>query len=174
MDIFYDDILIGRLNEQITLTQSEYLRSANILVLGDVLEHMIDPWLVLTQIHKFANPNAYILISIPTITSLLSTKRILSHGFRYKQSGIFDFTHLRFFSFSTIQEMIDLACPHRHVHHRRLICPDSVQIYQSRSSDGNIFLTDNISVSVKSVMPNWDMDIFTRGVVSVVMPVSVK
>ena len=102
-DIFYDDILIGRLNEQITLTQSEYLRSADILVLGDVLEHMIDPWLVLTQIENSLS-QMLILISIPTITSLLSIKRILSHGFRYKQSGIFDFTHLRFFSFSTIQK----------------------------------------------------------------------
>jgi 2-polyprenyl-3-methyl-5-hydroxy-6-metoxy-1,4-benzoquinol methylase len=76
------------------------------IIFGDVLEHMADPVSVLTASSHLLNPNGTALVSLPNIVSLRARFRLLLGVWRYEDIGIFDRTHLRFFSVATGRELI--------------------------------------------------------------------
>ncbi len=69
------------------------------IIAGDVLEHVVDPWDVCERLTKCLKPEGVFICSIPNIRNwsfilgLLFKKR-----FEYKDSGVLDKTHLRFFA----------------------------------------------------------------------------
>jgi 2-polyprenyl-3-methyl-5-hydroxy-6-metoxy-1,4-benzoquinol methylase len=72
--------------------------SFNVIICGDVLEHLIDPYTTIENLKKHLSPNGIIITSIPNIREWETLKSILFHGdFKYQDSGILDKTHLRFF-----------------------------------------------------------------------------
>lgn len=83
----------------------------DVVIAGDVLEHLVDPWNVLQQISRKVKPGGCLLISIPNIREMKALKSIFIRGrFAYTTEGIFDRTHVRFFCKKDMQEMI-LAIP---------------------------------------------------------------
>jgi 2-polyprenyl-3-methyl-5-hydroxy-6-metoxy-1,4-benzoquinol methylase len=74
----------------------------------DVLEHLIAPQDVLLNLRSLLNPNAKIIISLPNfhyysnLLELVKTKR-----FQYKDSGILDRTHLRFYGEQDARQLIE-------------------------------------------------------------------
>jgi SAM-dependent methyltransferase len=75
------------------------------LVIGDVLEHLKDPWLALQRLVKCIKPSGFISICIPNVGHWTVVANLLAGNFTYQDSGILDRTHLRFF---TGRSMIDL------------------------------------------------------------------
>lgn len=74
------------------------LEPADLVLLLDVLEHLIDPEGVLTRIVSSAAVNATFIISLPNVAHLKVAARLLLLGrFDYTDAGILDRTHLRFF-----------------------------------------------------------------------------
>lgn len=73
----------------------------------DVLEHMIDPWQVLKNHRPFLRNAGTVIASIPNIRNLETLSDVVNGGrWTYnKEGGILDATHLRFFTWITIQEM---------------------------------------------------------------------
>lgn len=70
----------------------------DLVVCNDVIEHMIDHDEFLEKIKSKLTPNGYILMSIPNVRYLLNIKEVLIHqDWQYKDAGILDRTHLRFF-----------------------------------------------------------------------------
>ncbi len=72
----------------------------------DVLEHLVDPWRQVARLHALMPVGAYILASIPNVQNYRMIIRILTGTFRYRSSGLFDRTHLRFFSRGSAVEMM--------------------------------------------------------------------
>lgn len=74
----------------------------------DVLEHLVDPWLVVRKLDRMLKPGGVIIASIPNVRHLSALLPLLMMGdWRYQDSGILDSTHLRFFTRKTaIQLMI--------------------------------------------------------------------
>jgi len=69
--------------------------------LCDVLEHLPDPWLVLRRAVRLLSPGGRIIASLPNIRHLST---IYTRGARllaYRDRGIHDRTHLRFFTAAT-------------------------------------------------------------------------
>lgn len=64
----------------------------------DVLEHLLDPWAVVEKLHRLLPEDAHVLASIPNVQNYRVVLRSLLGTWHYKDSGIFDRTHLRFFS----------------------------------------------------------------------------
>ena len=81
----------------------------DVIVLGDVLEHMYNPWQVLKNLKKYLHPNGIILISLPNIVNWRIRKDVLFGIFRYTDEGILDKTHLRFFDLFSAKKMIQEA-----------------------------------------------------------------
>ena len=68
------------------------------LVLGDVLEHLRDPWSVLEQLKSYLKPEARVICSLPNINHWSILTGLLAGDFTYQDQGILDRTHLRFFT----------------------------------------------------------------------------
>lgn len=68
------------------------------IILGDILEHLVNPEILLSKLKKHLSPNGAIITSIPNILHYSAMLQILSGSFEYSDSGILDRTHLRFFT----------------------------------------------------------------------------
>jgi hypothetical protein len=64
-----------------------------------VLEHLVDPWSVVRELRRVAHADTVLAISVPNVRFLPALLRIaIGRGFAYEEHGIFDSTHLRFFT----------------------------------------------------------------------------
>lgn len=84
----------------------ELLRGFDVVVLGDILEHLSDPQAVLQKLVESQSPNSLFLISIPNIANLWVRLHLLLGHFEYADRGILDRTHLRFFTRKTLITMV--------------------------------------------------------------------
>jgi len=77
--------------------------------LGDVLEHLRDPWGLLRKIREISPSNATVIACIPNSQHWSFQVRVNSGMMQYQDEGLFDRTHLRFFSRTTIVQMFQEA-----------------------------------------------------------------
>lgn len=77
------------------------------IIFCDVLEHLVDPDLVIVKFLKKLDKNGKLLISIPNIANIDIIRALINGEFNYSLLGILDKTHLRFFSTSSFVEMIN-------------------------------------------------------------------
>ncbi|WP_288425627.1 class I SAM-dependent methyltransferase [uncultured Spirosoma sp.] len=79
----------------------------DIILCGDVLEHLVDPWKVIERITPFLKEGGLIIVSCPNIREIFNLGKILISGrFKYQDSGIMDKTHLRFFGKKDLADML--------------------------------------------------------------------
>jgi 2-polyprenyl-3-methyl-5-hydroxy-6-metoxy-1,4-benzoquinol methylase len=90
-----DKLIIGNIeNIELDLPR-EYF---DVIICGDVLEHLVDPWNVLKKLHKHLKQNGILIISVPNFREYhILYKILILADFRYSDQGILDRTHLRFF-----------------------------------------------------------------------------
>ncbi|MGI1690245.1 glycosyltransferase [Thermoanaerobacter uzonensis] len=81
----------------------------DVVIFGDVLEHLHNPWEVIDKIKKVLKKDGQIIASIPNINHVSILKRLLIGNWEYEDSGLLDKTHLRFFSYSTIENLFKSA-----------------------------------------------------------------
>jgi 2-polyprenyl-3-methyl-5-hydroxy-6-metoxy-1,4-benzoquinol methylase len=80
--------------------------SFDVIICGDVLEHLRDPWKALLYLVSFLSHDGVFIISLPNILYWKAFARIVLGDFRYAPAGVLDITHLRFFC---RKNMIDLV-----------------------------------------------------------------
>ena len=68
------------------------------IIYGDVLEHLSDPWMVLKEHAKHLSPQGTVLVCMPNVEHWSFVARLLTGGFDYEDQGLFDRTHLRWFT----------------------------------------------------------------------------
>ncbi len=86
-----------------------YVRDADALILGDILEHLRDPWKVLKSLSSYVKPGGQVLASIPNVQHWSVILNLLRGEWRYEDDGLLDRTHLRFFTLESIKEMFASA-----------------------------------------------------------------
>lgn len=78
------------------------------VILNDVLEHFIDPWILLSRIKPLLNPGGYIVSSIPNVRYIGNLHELLiKKDWKYKSSGILDVTHYRFYTEKSIIRLFE-------------------------------------------------------------------
>ncbi len=77
----------------------------DVIVFGDVLEHLPDPESVLLQCHALLKEGGAIVASVPNVTHLAIRAMLMEGRWDYAELGIMDKTHLRFFTRETIQNL---------------------------------------------------------------------
>lgn len=70
----------------------------DVIVCGDVLEHMAAPERALTLLRKLLVPGGSLLVSLPNVAYARVRLDLLRGRFEYQETGILDRTHLRFFT----------------------------------------------------------------------------
>jgi 2-polyprenyl-3-methyl-5-hydroxy-6-metoxy-1,4-benzoquinol methylase len=76
----------------------------------DVLEHLLDPEKVLAELTRGIPADGTVIVSLPNVAHLsVSVPLLLSGSFEYRDAGILDRTHLRFFTRKSAVELVNNA-----------------------------------------------------------------
>ena len=75
------------------------------MILGNVLEHMVEPLKVLIDIRKYLSDEGFLIFSVPNIVNWHSRLTIFFGKFEYAESGVFDSTHLHFYNLNSAKKL---------------------------------------------------------------------
>lgn len=104
----YDNVFVMDLNHDLANLPNES-QKYDVITCADVLEHLIVPELVLERLSGLLKPDGVFVISLPNVAFLLNRLHLLLGNWDYKQYGILDRTHLRFYTIKTGCRMIESA-----------------------------------------------------------------
>ena len=80
----------------------------DLVIAGDVLEHMVNPWAALTKVRPLIAPGGSLVASIPNVRNLQVIATLALEGrWEYRDRGLLDITHLRFFTLDEIRRMLE-------------------------------------------------------------------
>ena len=75
------------------------------VVIGNVLEHMVEPLKVLKDIRKYLSDDGFLIFSVPNIVNWHSRLTIFFGKFEYSETGVFDRTHLHFYNLNSAKKI---------------------------------------------------------------------
>jgi 2-polyprenyl-3-methyl-5-hydroxy-6-metoxy-1,4-benzoquinol methylase len=78
----------------------------DLVIAGDILEHMARPALLLRDIILVLRPGGHLLLSVPNFAHWYPRGRVAFGAFGYDRRGILDETHMRFFTRSTLRRLV--------------------------------------------------------------------
>jgi 2-polyprenyl-3-methyl-5-hydroxy-6-metoxy-1,4-benzoquinol methylase len=81
----------------------------DVIVFGDVLEHLRDPLRTLERLKPLLLPEGYVVASIPNVAHGSVRLALLQGRFQYRPLGLLDNTHLRFFTRETAEQLFSDA-----------------------------------------------------------------
>jgi 2-polyprenyl-3-methyl-5-hydroxy-6-metoxy-1,4-benzoquinol methylase len=84
-------------------------RSFDAIVFADVLEHLLDPWRVLREAAPLLSANGRIVASVPNLQNYQTLVKLARGKWRYRDHGLTDFGHVRFFTLETVRELFAQA-----------------------------------------------------------------
>lgn len=134
------DIITGNI-ENMTLPYN--YNSIDFVLFGDVLEHLHNPHEVLNKLKPYLKNKAYILASIPNILNANIIYELLHGNFTYKDSGILDSTHLKFFTKNEIRNMFE-KCGYNIEEAHSIVLPNQ-STTAHKDFFNKLFLIDGIS-----------------------------
>lgn len=104
-----DNVLVGDATE---ILAGEELKGHRFdtIICADILEHLLDPWKTLKAAVSLLSPQGVVVASIPNIRHLDTIYNLAIKGYwPYRDRGIHDRTHLRFFTRKNIVELFEYA-----------------------------------------------------------------
>jgi 2-polyprenyl-3-methyl-5-hydroxy-6-metoxy-1,4-benzoquinol methylase len=98
-------VLVGTYQETFNQIPDDYF---DLVICNDVIEHMIDHDEFLQSIKQKLKNNSYLVASIPNVRYVENLFEVLiQKDWEYKDRGILDRTHLRFFTKKSLYRTID-------------------------------------------------------------------
>lgn len=112
----YNVDCVGELHgrfDQIVIADLERVKQlpsgVDAIVLADVLEHLRDPKTALRLVRDALKDDGHAFISVPNIANITVRLGLLFGVFEYRDRGILDHTHLRFYTMRTMRREIEKA-----------------------------------------------------------------
>jgi 2-polyprenyl-3-methyl-5-hydroxy-6-metoxy-1,4-benzoquinol methylase len=78
----------------------------DVIVLGDVLEHLRDPAATLRDLVSLLEPDGRVIISVPHVGFIDVRLMLLEGTWAYQRDGLLDRTHLRWFTKSSLRDLL--------------------------------------------------------------------
>jgi len=104
------------------------------IIFAEVLEHVFDPVKVIRQSERFLTPGGLVIITTPNMLHWLNRLVFLAGSFRYERSGMFDFGHIRWFTYAYLRNVLRDA-GFEITHERHIIVPGTLSfILRTRPS----------------------------------------
>lgn len=100
-----DDVYCGDARHIIELLHEQF----DCIVTSEILEHVDDPWSLLAELRRITAPGGRLVISIPNIANAAIAGDLLRGRFDYTYIGLACAGHLRFFTRSTIEELLSIS-----------------------------------------------------------------
>jgi len=79
----------------------------DVIVAADVFEHLYNPQETLTALKPFLASDGYLVVSLPHFGNNAIIASILDGDFEYRDFGLLDRTHIRFFGIKNMQQLIE-------------------------------------------------------------------
>ena len=83
-----------------------YPHAFDLVIIADVLEHLKHPGRLLIALKRLVSPSGSLVISVPNIAHWSARVRLLRGDFPHEDAGIFDRTHLRFFTRDSLHDFV--------------------------------------------------------------------
>lgn len=83
--------------------------SFDVVLCGDVVEHLRDPGAALARLRPFLRPGGRLVVSTPNVANWAIRLSLLGGRWRYTDRGILDRTHTHLFTRSTLVEAVERA-----------------------------------------------------------------
>ena len=106
---FCEAIIEADLNSDLWPHKLDKLPKFDVVVAADVLEHLYDPWKVLKLMSSFISSNGYLVISLPHVGHAAVTSCLINSDLQYRNYGLLDRTHIRFFGLKNIEDLFKQA-----------------------------------------------------------------
>lgn len=110
-----------------TLDRPEWREKFSAIMMGDILEHLRDPWRTMRRMYEYTRPGGRIAISLPNVSHISVLYNLLGAHWQYEASGLLDRTHLRFFARNEAVALVTQAGYHiRLVRYNRVRLPEAM------------------------------------------------
>lgn len=100
-----DEVLVADL-ETVDLVDHFGPGTFDVVVFGDVLEHLRDPDRLIRQARKLIDVGGYLVISVPNVAHGSLRLGLAQGTWRYTDRGLLDATHIHFFTRATFLELL--------------------------------------------------------------------
>lgn len=77
------------------------------IICSHVLEHICYPQQLMNCIHRALKPNGTLIVALPNIMHYQSRWQLVRGNFNYKNAGIWDYTHFRWYTFITARQLLE-------------------------------------------------------------------
>ena len=91
------------------LDPSEISERFDYIIMGDVIEHLLDPWAAIRNLRELLAPGGAIIASIPNVAHISNLYYVLCGRWTYEDRGLLDRTHFRFFTKYEITKLFEEA-----------------------------------------------------------------
>ena len=99
-----DNVIKGNI-ETLDLTLNE--NYFDVIIMGDVLEHLVNPITTILKITPLLKKEGRILITVPNVRNWnVLIKLIFQDSWEYADWGILDYTHMRFFTLKSAKSIL--------------------------------------------------------------------
>jgi 2-polyprenyl-3-methyl-5-hydroxy-6-metoxy-1,4-benzoquinol methylase len=102
-----DRVIVGDLDDPAVLDGVE--DTFDVVLAGDVLEHLRDPHRVLRQAAQLLGPGGRVVVSLPNVAHADLRLALLLGRWEYRPWGLMDSTHVRFFTRDGIDLLVEQA-----------------------------------------------------------------
>ena len=102
-------VVVGAIDSAACRDEIDALRPFDTIVCGDVLEHLRDPWEALGHLRTLLAADGRVVLSVPNIAHWTARRALLRGRFPYADHGLFDRTHLRFFTRASAHDLAAAA-----------------------------------------------------------------
>lgn len=99
------EVLVGDVEQLLEVPLLAERLRADCWIFGDSLMHLQDPWRVLRQVHGLLSEGGSVCACIPNAQHWSLQARLCLGQFVYKESGLLDRTHLRWFTPTTMSAL---------------------------------------------------------------------
>ena len=79
------------------------------VIFADVLEHLYNPQIVLDKAVSLLKDDGKVILSVPNVAHSSIIMNLLNNKFEYRDEGLLDDTHIRFFTYDSAIEMVRCA-----------------------------------------------------------------
>src|SRR5207249_1097059 len=110
--------------------------SFDVVVCGDVLEHLRDPLRLLERARTWLRPDGRLIASIPNARHHSILRGLLEGNWTYEPAGLLDRDHLRFFTRREIEKLFDRAG--FTVSQRSIVPGPGYEEWRGRGSSGEV------------------------------------
>lgn len=102
----FAEVLVGDVD---ALDLSHLQGAFDALIISEVLEHLVDPWTALERLVACLKPGGVVFASSPNVAQFGVIKGLIMGRFDYKEMGVMDRTHLRWFTPNSYRTMFEAA-----------------------------------------------------------------